>query len=277
MFFCIRDDDTSFFTTPEDLEQAYGEISQWGPVSLAIIPFCRAGSSKGVPRSHRMRWSVHPLHENAALVDYLRERIRKGRFEAMLHGYHHDELDGIPEFIGPSDLNRKVAEGRRYLEEVLDTTIQVFVPPHNTIGRRGLRAIAKEGLHLGGTAGVRSGWSLSSVRTWSTWLHVRRWRQAGHFGIPWILNLGDHREIPGVPVTPSALLEHSQAVFNTALERTGVFCAATHYWELLTPSIDADRLLVGEHLRRLVDRAVIDNRVTWRAVGDIVSHLGAGI
>ena len=27
MDFCIRDDDTNFFTTPEDLDHAYGEIS----------------------------------------------------------------------------------------------------------------------------------------------------------------------------------------------------------------------------------------------------------
>ena len=25
MYFCIRDDDTSFFTSPDDLEHAYGE------------------------------------------------------------------------------------------------------------------------------------------------------------------------------------------------------------------------------------------------------------
>src|SRR6478672_9764987 len=111
MYFCIRDDDASFFTSPEELESAYGEISRRGPVSLAVIPFCRAGTSKGVPEAHRGRWSVHPLHENKGLVDYLRQGIREGRFEAMLHGYHHDEPNGIAEFVGASDLRRKVAEG----------------------------------------------------------------------------------------------------------------------------------------------------------------------
>ena len=62
--FCIRDDDTSFFTRPEDLEQAYGRITQYGPVSLAVIPFCRAGDNKVVPEKLRNTWSVHALDEN---------------------------------------------------------------------------------------------------------------------------------------------------------------------------------------------------------------------
>ena len=42
MYFCIRDDDTSFFTSPDELELAYGEIMKHGPVSLAIIPFLQS-------------------------------------------------------------------------------------------------------------------------------------------------------------------------------------------------------------------------------------------
>src|SRR5215831_3831727 len=110
MYFCIRDDDTSFFTTPEELDWAYGEISCLGPISLAIIPFCRAGPSQGIPEKCRRQWSIHPLHENQPLVDYLRARIAEGRFEAMLHGYYHDELHTQPEFAGGGDLVRRVAD-----------------------------------------------------------------------------------------------------------------------------------------------------------------------
>src|SRR5688572_14990592 len=108
MYFCIRDDDTSFFTSPDELENAYGEITTHGPVSLAIIPFCRAGTSRGLPGAHRERWSVHPLDENKDLVHYLRQGIAAGRYEPMLHGYHHDEPGGKREFIDGSDLVRKV-------------------------------------------------------------------------------------------------------------------------------------------------------------------------
>jgi hypothetical protein len=274
--FCIRDDDTNFFTRPEDLERAYARIRSLGPVSLAVVPFCRAGSNKAVPERLRGRYSVHPLHENAALVDYLREKAASGVFEIMLHGYHHDEPHELPEFTHGDDLGRKVAEGRRYLEELLATRVRVFVPPHNAIGRGGLRAVASAGLHLAGAAGVRGGWPLWSATTWHAWWHLRRWRRTGGIGVPWVLDFGDHREIAGNAVTPLSTLTRNQRALDDAGRVSGVFCAATHYWELETPSRHAGDPTVGEHLLRLVDRALTRPGTRWRSVGDVVCHTTAG-
>lgn len=273
MHFCIRDDDTNFFTKPDDLERSYGEISQWGPISLAIIPFCRTGKNKAVPEAYRHRMSIHPLHKNQPLVEYLRNGISQGRFEAMLHGFHHDEEHGKPEFSQGSDLAARVTDGRKYLEDLLGTTIRVFVPPYNAIGGEGMRAVVREGLHLGGIAGVRSGWPLTSLRTWSLWFQLYYWRKITGLGMPWpwILDLGDHNEIPGRPVTPSSSLQHNHAIFDSALALGGVFCAATHYWELDTPSRTPGEPTVGEQLRSLIVRAQSDSRIIWRTVGDIVS------
>jgi hypothetical protein len=271
MYFCIRDDDTSFFTSPEDLERVYGEVSHWGPISLAVVPFHRAGTSGVVPEKFRGRWSVHPLHENQPLVDYLRMGIAQGRFEIMLHGYHHDEAPDRLEFACGHDLTQRVVDGRQYLEELLGTTIRVFVPPYNSISRQGLRAIARAGLHLAGTRGVRGGWPLLSWQTWSLWLRLRRWRKSGGLGTPWILELGDHREIPGNAVTPASSMQHNQATFDSTLAMGGVFCAATHYWEQGAPSLHAGDPSVGEHLRCLIDRAVSEPQVVWRSVGEVIS------
>src|SRR5262245_22606681 len=158
MEFCIRDDDTSYFTSPDELEEVYGEVSVHGPVSLAVVPFHRAGRSADVPERFRMRWTIHPLHENRALVQYLRDGISNGRFEVMLHGYHHNEPDGLPEFTNRDDLRQRVSRGRKYLEELLGAPVRGFVPPGNTIGAAGLQASVREGLHLGGAAGGRGGW-----------------------------------------------------------------------------------------------------------------------
>lgn len=270
MHFCIRDDDTSYFTSPDELERAYGDVTQHGPVSLAVIPYCRAGNSKWVPEPFRNRWSVHALHENEALVSYLRAGICAGRFEIMLHGYYHDEPQGHAEFLTGHELALRMADGRKYLEDLLGTTIRVFVPPHNTIGRQGLHAIASHGLHLGCLAGVRSGWPLLSCTTWRLWLKLRRWRKKGAVGIPWVLDLGDHHEIAGNPVTPTSRLERNQRAFESAMRMRGVFCAATHYWELETVSLHAGDPKVGDHLRQLIERARSDPQVVWRSVGDIV-------
>jgi len=270
MYFCIRDDDTSFFTSPDELELAYGEITKHGPVSLAIIPFCRAGRSRGLPPEHRERWSVHPLEENKALVDYLREGIADGRYEAMLHGYHHDEPNVRFEFADGVDLQRKVRNGKQYLENLLHATVRVFVPPHNAIGRKGLLAITREGLHLGGVAGMRGGWSCFEPSSLKAWWRIRRWRASGHDGIPWILELAEHRELAGNPVTPLSNVEQNLKRFDEACEADGVFCAATHYWELTVPDRHSE-MTVGDHLTRLVERAKADPRVIWRSVGDVLS------
>ena len=267
MYFCIRDDDTSYFTSPDELERAYGQVTKYGPVSLAIIPFCRAGTSRGIPKAYRERWSIHPLDENKALVQYLRHGIANGRYEAMLHGYHHDEPDTKREFLGGSDLRRKVREGKRYLEDLLHTTIRVFVPPHNAIGRSGLEAITREGLHLGGVAGMRQGWSWLAPASVRTWWRLRRRRANGRAGIPWVLDLADHKELAGNPVTPTSKLKQSLRRFDEANGVDGVFCAATHYWELDQPTEDPDSRTVGDHLQKLIQLALADQRIRWVSVG----------
>jgi peptidoglycan/xylan/chitin deacetylase (PgdA/CDA1 family) len=272
MEFCIRDDDTSYFTSPDELEAVYGEVSLRGPVSLAVVPDHRAGTSKGVPERFRTRGSIHPLHENRELVAYLRNGISKGRFEVMLHGYHHDEPDGLPEFTKRDDLLQRVSRGRKYLEDLLGARIRVFVPPGNTIGAAGLQAIVREGLHLGGAAGVRGGWSPLALATWRTWLHLRKWRKSGGAGVPWILDLGDHREIPSNAVTPAASFQDNEARFQAALAMGGVFCLATHYWEMNAESVHDGAPRVGEHMRHLVRLATSNPQVVWRSVGDIVSE-----
>jgi hypothetical protein len=249
------------------LERAYVEVTKYGPVSLAIIPFCRAGRSKGIPKAYRERWSVHPLGENEALVQHLRQGIANGRYEAMLHGYHHDEPGAKREFVSGSDLGRKVREGKQYLEDLLDTRIRVFVPPHNAIGRIGLEAIAREGLHLGGVAGMASGWSWLSLPSLRTWWRLRRWRANGHSGIPWVLDLADHKELAGTAVTPLSRFEQSLRRFDEAKRVEGVFCAATHYWELEHPTEDPDSETVGDHLQKLIQLAMADPKIRWVSVG----------
>ena len=273
LHFCIRDDDTCFFTSPDDLERAYGEITEHGPVSLAVVPYCRAGSNKAVPEALRNTWSVHPLHENAPLVRYLRDRVSAGRFEIMLHGYYHDDHHGLPEFsVDDNDLERRVVEGRRYLEDLLDTTVRVFVPPHNGIARRGLRAVARAGLHLGGAAGLRGGWPLTSPGAWAAWWRLRRWRVDGGYGVPWVIDCGDHCEIAGNAVTPLSPLEQNRTALRQASDVGGVFCAATHYWEFSTPSECAGDPNVGDHLEALIEQALRCPGMRWASVGDALAR-----
>jgi hypothetical protein len=69
----------------------------------------------------------------------------------------------------------------------------------------------------------------------------------------------------------SCKVQHNEAIFESTPTMGGVFCIATHYWEQGAPSLHAGAPAVGAHLRRLIERAVSDSRVVWRAVGAVVS------
>lgn len=49
MKFAIRDDDTSFFTQPEQLLRVYEGIWDRAPVSLSVVPFHGRTPSGGIP------------------------------------------------------------------------------------------------------------------------------------------------------------------------------------------------------------------------------------
>ena len=54
MKFAIRDDDTSFFTRPEQLLRVYQGIWDRAPVSLSVVPFHGRTHTEGIPAEY---WS----------------------------------------------------------------------------------------------------------------------------------------------------------------------------------------------------------------------------
>jgi hypothetical protein len=86
-----------------------------------------------------------------------------------------------------------------------------------------------------------------------------------------VLDLGSHREIPGNAVTPWSSLQANAQKVDRAIEVRGVFCAATHYWELGAGSRCEGDPTVGEHLLRLIERATRRHEVVWESVGDTVA------
>jgi predicted deacetylase len=269
--FCIRDDDTGFFTTPDQLERAYGEIWSHGPVSLAVVPFQKGVRTKGIPPAFRETGEVYPLEHNSELVRYLRRRIRQGRIEVMLHGYHHEDFGRGPEFVAAPDLAGKARKGKEYLEGLLETRVRVFIPPHNTISRRGLKAVAAAGLHLGMLAGLRLAWPLSSGLSWRNWWRVKRFTRRTGWSYPWVVDQGDHREVMAHAVTPHSELSRLQAEMAEAVRCQGVFCLAAHYWEFDVPHALVGGVSVREQMSRMVETARSFPEMRWVSLGEVLS------
>lgn len=148
VLFAIRDDDLNVSTTSEELISVYDGIWDLCPVSFATIPFI---SNKVLLEEYGVTREPgnSGVAQNEALVRFVKGRIRQGQIDIILHGYNHDSMNGIPEF-GRNDLDFKalLKEGKAYLEELFETDIKVFVPPHNYISRKGQKALGECGLNL---------------------------------------------------------------------------------------------------------------------------------
>src|ERR1700730_8640881 len=105
--FAIRDDDTSFFTRPEELEVIYRPL--WGqiPISLAVVPFTVAAHRIKVFSTSAPEGQTFPFGETSELVTYLEERVQRRQIEIMLHGFTHQyqksEWHGVSEYTWKSE------------------------------------------------------------------------------------------------------------------------------------------------------------------------------
>ena len=120
-YICLRDDDTNFFTTVEELRVAYGQY--WGkvPVTLATIPFAHGSEKKifdvEIPYEKKFenlrQWElnasadelseyhkVHPIGDNRGLVVELKTLTEKGMIEIAQHGVLHRYTEFGAELLG---------------------------------------------------------------------------------------------------------------------------------------------------------------------------------
>lgn len=232
----IRDDDTCFFTQPEDLEHVYGPY--WGivPISLAVVPFSTpVHRGRSFSDNHQPHEQV-PLEANPILVAYLREKIRQGQVEVMLHGYSHEYRQINGRWVGEfgwkpeQQLIRETVEGKAYLERILNTRIRVFVPPSNTISTAGIRAIRKAKLNLSGTMGrgfdrpISMNYLVAYIKRWG-------WRLVKGSPYPFPLSYSGHTELCAYALTPRADTESLLKALSQSMEWNAPFVLATHYWE----------------------------------------------
>jgi len=154
----IRDDDTSAFTRPEQLETIYGPVWERGlPVSLAVIPrprddvrvWHRPGLpyDPSIPVHLRGQGRNYPLTENPQLCAFLNEKAAAGLVEIVLHGYEHNyhEFDTAT----PGNIETWLRRGKNLLQNALpDATLQTFVAPYDRISSEAIEGLRQARLNL---------------------------------------------------------------------------------------------------------------------------------
>jgi len=247
----LRDDDTCYFTAPEELERVYDGLWQRIPVCLATVPFALGYERPGIAREHWHDRQAFALDRNPELVEALKHHVDHGRATIALHGYTHEDFATGFEFQAAPDLPRRVSEGHTYLQRLLGTAISIFVPPHNALSREGLDAVSRAGLNLlGSFLSFHPRNRRWDRRTLANWWRVREYRartgrsRADRFVYPHVLRYARHAEFGCHSLVPGTTIEELTRGFDEARRAGGHFCLATHYWEV-------DRLLKDVMLRFL--------------------------
>ncbi len=213
MKIAIRDDDTCYFTAPDELERVYGRIWTHVPVCLATIPRAMGYKSPAVPRQYWESGEAFALERNPAIVAALREWTAAGRVTVALHGYTHEDFPDGWEFQAAPDPDRRVRDGLAYLRATLGVEISIFVPPHNALSKAGMAAVSAAGLNLlGSFLSFHPSRRPFEWRTLPNWWRVQRFRartgrsRRDPMVFPHVLRYGRHAEFGCHSLIPSTTL-----------------------------------------------------------------------
>lgn len=151
MFFSIRDDDTSYYTQPIDLIEAYSGLQNI-PISISVIPnaFFRHADIYPYGRE-KIDQEYGMIGDNKQLIRYLKEEIEKSHFEILMHGIHHQYYykDGwIPEmcYLSYKEIDEQITHMRKYLETIFNQEINIFVAPSNSMNKDTFRVLDEIGM-----------------------------------------------------------------------------------------------------------------------------------
>lgn len=259
----IRDDDLSFWTNPNEIDFLYKPLfDKRIKISFAAIPCAVKSFNLGNFKSfYQDDNSQTPIFENKDIVEYIRDKIKEGLVEIMLHGYTHlynfksfdnnimtasyknlsyyrknnKRIEFLGEFNSNSSfdmLNKKVVEGKKILEDTFLVKVHDFVPPSNQISKDGIRAIYNNNLNLSGFVGRKYNREFS-VKGLLSLLRIIGFKILNKdISYPYIIDYGHHKELSGYALTPVTDKLKYQKQIKYCVKNNLPFQIATHYWEL---------------------------------------------
>lgn len=255
----IRDDDCSYWTTPDELESVYGKYWKKGiKVSFSVVPY--AYNLINNDNRSEMYHIDNPkyIYENESLVKYLKDKIKMGQVEIMQHGYDHsyyvryngksyfldkktreninvkDEVIYLPECIHKNDeiIKRDIIKGKEILEDTFDTEIKIFVPPSNAIRAYVVEEVASLGMNISGTI-MPAFNRTKTIQSYRIYINKLLWHiRNKKISYPFIMNYETHKELAGTTVSPSMNKQNFWEKYDYCKHNELPFLLATHYWEI---------------------------------------------
>lgn len=283
MKIAIRDDDLSYWTSVEEIDDLYGEYFRKGmKISFATVP----NSVKIYHGGDRTKFYLgnerRLICDNSQLVGYIKEHIREGHIEIMQHGYDHtycielnekriflsedvrkqvgetNQLTFVPECIHKDDetLQKELKQGKEILEDTFGVKVKVFVPPSNALRAGAVNVIEELGMDISGTM-LPSFNRNKDIYSIIVYLKKILWRLKNkELSYPYIMNYKAHKELTGYALTPSTNMKkfNNQLAFCKKNNLYGTI--ATHYWEVL------ENKELRVELQNIMDQLYEDNNLT---------------
>ncbi len=261
MRFAIRDDDTNFFTTPEELEACYHDIWDEAPVTLCLISKVKGNWAKWVHQIYQDKqntdwdaWTkddtIYPIEDNQELVSYLREKIREGKVDIGFHAIHHRNEDNVlpgdmvnnyvrgAEFYTNRDQSEAIKAEVKHLGKIFNYPITVFTPPQNLLSTKGYKAVLEAGLNIcgGGLSFIKKQKDISGIVNIGKQLTFKLLHRESDY--PYIVKYAKHTEAPyHYPLQPGTLLRTLTDAFDMVRQYNGDFILSTHYVEFNYPMV----------------------------------------
>ena len=231
----LRDDDTCFYTTPEELEMAFGDLHNV-PISISVVPYAAFEHMGTYPYSGATAVEGYPdIADNVSLVEYLREKCYQGRFEIMMHALHHEyrktaTQGWITEMrcLSYEQMRKLINQGREHLESVFGSKITTFIGPSNDIPADCAYVLDQLGLHTNYMVFKKfnrkvSLYNIANYLRCNIFYAVTRKRYTG------VLRYKNHQEICSYPFEG---YEQMRKIYQRCKESNTPLVIYTHYWSL---------------------------------------------
>ncbi|MCM8787821.1 MAG: DUF2334 domain-containing protein [Candidatus Omnitrophica bacterium] len=267
MDFLLRDDDICFFTKLEDFKKVWSWFleTDCAKLNLAVIPFV---DLKEFNITEEVR--LKPLEENKELVIYLKKLIKKKKIEILLHGYSHTSFGKKFEFsiTDKESLLKKIKKAKFYLENLLETKISIFVPPHNRLSKEALEAIKENKLDILASFPMsffKIGFNLKYF-----YFFIKRFLFSkinynclkGFYFYPYILNFDSHKQLDCFNFLPNLFDFQDLLRLTYKIKKIGgSLCLTVHWWELKEMNL--------ELLKTFICKLIEDNQIMLKFASEV--------
>jgi hypothetical protein len=238
MRLAIRDDDTSYFTSPEQLEFAWDGILGRVPISVAVTPNAFEPFHSGDVERYYQSSESRPLAENHELVAWLRHQLKTGRISVLCHGFTHEyrrmsARQLVAEYVWKpfERLAPESAAAKKHLEMTLGTVVETFVPPSNAVSRAGLEALRPHFANVIAAVPLRR---VVDIRYDSLAAYCRRayYHLRHQVATPHCEQVAGLNLLPSFSLTRGVSWEQLIARMELCRKLEADLIVAVHYWEL---------------------------------------------